>query len=224
MPGVTRLVLQHLFLRDDVAAEAADAEARPVERERRDDGVDARAIRQARVDDGLRFIDAAADLRNDLFDDVQQVRVVLEADLGLGELAVALDEDFVVAVDQDIADARLFEQRLQRAESEHFVEHLFDDLGLLGGGHGHALFVEQAFDDAADLGANAVLGNGGGALQIEDADQLAMDLRLQLEVAVGDAVGGGDAPPRAWTGRLGSHYFSRGRIRLQLYPEAKIYE
>jgi hypothetical protein len=47
-------------------------------------------------------------LRNDLFDDVEQVRVVLEADGGFGELAVALDEYLVVAVDQDIADAGLF--------------------------------------------------------------------------------------------------------------------
>ena len=78
MPGVSVLYCDHLVLRDDVAAEAADAEARPVERQRRNDGVDARAVRQARVDDGLRFVDAAAHLRDDLLDDVQQVRVVLE--------------------------------------------------------------------------------------------------------------------------------------------------
>ena len=101
--GRDRLVLHHLLLRDDVAAEAADAEARAVERQRRNDGVDARAVLQARVHDRLRFVDAPAHLRDDLLDDVQQVRVVLEADRGLGELAVALDEDLVVAVDQDVA-------------------------------------------------------------------------------------------------------------------------
>ena len=76
------LVLQHLLLRDDVAAETADAEARAVQRQRRNDGVHARAVLQARVHDRLRFIDAAAHLGDDLFDDVQQVRVVLEADRG----------------------------------------------------------------------------------------------------------------------------------------------
>ena len=101
--GRDRLVLHHFLLRDDVAAEAADAEAGAVERQRRNDGVDARAVLQARVHDRLRFIDAAAHLRDDLFDDVQQVRVVLEAHRGLGELAVALDEYLVVAVDQDVA-------------------------------------------------------------------------------------------------------------------------
>ena len=103
MPGVIGLVLQHLVLRDHVAAEAADAEARAIQRQRRNDGVDARAILQARVHDRLRFVDAAAHLRDDLLDDVQQVRVVLESDRGFGELAVALDEDLVVAVDQDVA-------------------------------------------------------------------------------------------------------------------------
>ena len=101
--GRDGLVLHHLVLRDDVPAEAADAETRAVERQRRNDGVDARAVGQARVHDGLRFVDAAAHLGDDLLDDVQQVRVVLEADRGFGELAVALDEDLVVAVDQDVA-------------------------------------------------------------------------------------------------------------------------
>ena len=76
-------------------------------------------------------------------------------------------------------------------EPQHLVEHLFDDLGLLGGGHGHALFVEQALHHAADLGADAVLGNRRGALQIEHADELAVDLRFQLEIAVGAARGDG---------------------------------
>ena len=63
MPRRHRLVLQHLLLRDDVAAEAADAEARSVQRQRRNDGVDARAIGQARVHDGLSFVDAPPHLR-----------------------------------------------------------------------------------------------------------------------------------------------------------------
>ena len=82
---------------------------------------------------------------------------------------------------------------LQRAEPEHLVEHFLDDLGLLGGGHGHALFVEQALHHAADLGADAVLRDRGDALQVQHADQLAVDLRLQLEIAVGGAVRDGGA-------------------------------
>ena len=97
---------------------------------------------------------------------------------------------------------------LQGAEAQDFVEHLFDDLGLLGGGHGDALFVEQALHDAADFGADAVLGNGGDALQVEHADQLAMDLRFQLEVAVGAAVGDGQSAAARGQGSIGSQVFS----------------
>ena len=73
--GRQRLVGDHLVGGDDVAAEAADAERWAVERQRRNDGVDARSVEQARIDDGLRFIDTPAHLRNDLLDDVQQVRI-----------------------------------------------------------------------------------------------------------------------------------------------------
>ena len=46
-----------------LGAEAADGEHRAVERERRDDGVDARAVGQARVDHRRRLVDAPADPR-----------------------------------------------------------------------------------------------------------------------------------------------------------------
>src|SRR5579883_642963 len=186
-----RLVLQHLLLGDHVASEAANAEARAVERQRRNDGIYARSVLQAGVDDRLCLVDAAAHLRDDLFDDVQQVRVVLEAHRRFREFAVALDEDFVIAIDQDVADTRFLQERLQRAETEHFVENFLDDLGLFGGGHGDALVVEQALDHASDFGAEPLFGNRRDALQVEHADELAMDFALQLEIAVGAAGGHG---------------------------------
>ena len=79
---------------------------------------------------------------------------------------------------------RLLEQRFERPQAQHFVEHLFDDAVLLGRGHGHALVFQQALHHAADFGAQPVLGKRGDALQIEHADQLAMDERLEFEVAV----------------------------------------
>ena len=75
------------------------------------------------------------------------------------QLAAALDVDLVVAVDQDVGDGGLLEQRFQRAQPKHFVEHFFDDPVLLGGGHRHALVFEQPLHHAADLGAHALLRN-----------------------------------------------------------------
>ena len=55
-----------------------DREQRAVDRQRRNDGVDARAVRQARVHHRRAVVDAPADAADDAVDDAQQVRVVLE--------------------------------------------------------------------------------------------------------------------------------------------------
>ena len=70
---------------------------------------------------------------------------------------------------------------------EHFVEHFLDHPVLLGRGHRHALVFEQTLDHAADFGAQAILGNGGNAFEVQHADQLAVNLALQLKGAVGGA-------------------------------------
>ena len=62
---------------------------------------------QARVHHRARLVDAAADRADDALDDLHQVRVVLEHDVGLLELAFALDVDLVEAVDQDVGDRRI---------------------------------------------------------------------------------------------------------------------
>ena len=143
-----------------MAAEPANAQAGSVQRQRRNDGVDARSVLKPRVDNRLRLVDAAAHLRDDLLDDVQQVRVVLEPHRGLRELSVSLDVNLVVAVHQNVGNAGLFEQRFERPQPQHFVQDFLHDLGLLGRGHGHALFVEQPLHHAADLGADPVFGDG----------------------------------------------------------------
>ena len=79
------------LMRVRVARELADRQRRPVQRERRDDRVDAAAVGQARVDHRRRLVDAAADLRDDLVDDPHDVRLVDEANVGALELAAALD-------------------------------------------------------------------------------------------------------------------------------------
>jgi hypothetical protein len=174
-----------------VAAEAADGECGAIEGEGGDDGVDAGAVEEAGVDDGLGLIDAAANLGDDLLDDVEEVAVVFEADGAEGEFAVAFDVDLVIAVDEDIGDGGFLEERLERTEAEDFIEDLFDHLVGFGGGHGNAFVFEEAFDDAADFGADAILGQGGDFFEVEDADELFMDFGLELEIAVGGAYGSG---------------------------------
>ena len=79
MPGVSALRSTRSGGISLSVRETADGKQRAVHRQRRNDGVDARAVAQARVHHGRRFVDAAAHLADDLVDDAQQVLVVAEA-------------------------------------------------------------------------------------------------------------------------------------------------
>ncbi len=86
--------------------EAADGDDGAIDRERRNDDVDARAVGETGVHHRRRFIDAAANSGDDLVDDVHEVHLVLEGDPGLFKDSGALDVDGVVRVDQDVVDGR----------------------------------------------------------------------------------------------------------------------
>ena len=76
--GGDALQLHQLIGGQRAGAEAADGQRGPIERQRRNDGVDARTIGQARIDHRRGFIDSAADTRHDAVDDLQQMAVVAE--------------------------------------------------------------------------------------------------------------------------------------------------
>jgi hypothetical protein len=95
--------------------ELADRDQRAVDGDRAHRDVDARAVEEARVAHRMRLVDPAADGGNDLVDDAQKMRFVLEAHAGRFELTAALDVDTFMSVDEDVVDARILEQRLERA-------------------------------------------------------------------------------------------------------------
>ena len=99
-----RLALDHVFGADPAGAKTPDRERRAVDRERRNDRVDARPVPQPRVDHRARLVDAAADGADDALDDLHQVAVVPEEDVGQFEPAVSLDVDLVEAIDEDVRD------------------------------------------------------------------------------------------------------------------------
>ena len=69
-------------------------------------------------------------MRNDLIDDPEQVPIVPECDAGQFQLTFALDIDLAASVDKDVRDGRVLEQRLQRSESEYFIQNLIGNLLL----------------------------------------------------------------------------------------------
>ena len=69
-----RLALHEVLRAEAIGSEPANRQHRTVERERRNDGVDTRAVQQTRVHHRARLVDAAADRADDPLDDPQQVR------------------------------------------------------------------------------------------------------------------------------------------------------
>ena len=127
--------------------------------------------------------------------------VVAELDVGLFQLAAALDVDLVRPVDQDIADRRVLEQHFQRPEAEGLVEHLVDEALAFHAVEQRVFGVAQAFDDQADFAAQRVAGQVADARQVELVDQFAVDEAFEfLEALVGLAVAA--APGRCRPCRL----------------------
>src|SRR5216683_822390 len=115
-----------------------------VDGRRPDDRVDAAAIGQARVDHRVKAVDVAPGRGDHAPDGLEQLVLVVETDLGLGEHAAALDEDLVGAVDHDLADRPVVEKRVERAVTDRGAK---DDVGerrLLCGVERDAVLGEEA--------------------------------------------------------------------------------
>ena len=122
-----RLAIDQILRADAIGAETANRQHGTVERERRNDRVDAGAVLQPGVDHRAGLVDAPSDHADDALDDPEQVRVVLEDDLRLFEAPFALDVHLIVPVDQDVRDVRILEQRFERPEAEDLVQNVGDE-------------------------------------------------------------------------------------------------
>ena len=180
-----RAELDQLVERELVLLELADGERGAVERERRHDHVDARAVRQARVADRRGFVDAPADLADDALADVEKLLVVAEADAGLLNLAGDFDVDRAGAVHHDVGDVVARQQRLERAVAEHVVADVVEQLFLLGDRHHDVLDRDDLVDDVADFLARGIGVEPRELREIDRLDQRAEDRALGLVVAFG---------------------------------------
>ncbi len=185
-----------------------------VDRQRRDDRVDAAAVGQAGVDHRRGFVDPPADRRDDLLDDPEQVPLVLEAHRRRLEHAVALDEHAVVAVDQDVGDRRVLEQRLERPEAEQFVEHVVDQLLALGMVERVVLLGQLLEDDVADFVLDLLARHGFERGQVDEVEQalVQLDLEVGVQLVLGEGAGiAGRYQPALFLGPLG-YFLGRNLI------------
>ena len=123
--------------------------------------------------------------------------VVEEARVDALELAGPFDVDLVRAVDHDLGDGLVLEERLDRAEAGDVVDHLVHELlALLAGDRQVALF-DHPVDDPLHLGGD-VLG-----LRIHEVAERGDDLALEPQPDVPDLLAA-PGPARGWAGAAGA--------------------
>ncbi len=137
---------------------------------------------QAGIDHGRRLIDAATDAGDDAVDDLHEVLVVFERQPGDFQFAGALDVDAVEAVDENVGDGRILEERFERAEAENFVENLARQLLALGKAERHGLAVDRTADEDKNFFARGIAGGAAEFFEVETVEDLAMQVRLDLLV------------------------------------------
>ena len=119
-----RLICQQVIFSNGDVPETTNRHVRAINGQRRDDHVHTGAIGQAGIHHRRRFIDTTADRRNNLVNDVHQVRIILEHDLGLFELAPSLDVNLLGSINEDVSDCGILQQRLQRTQTKDLVQNL----------------------------------------------------------------------------------------------------
>ena len=179
----------------------------PDQRQRRDDRVDPGAVGQAGVDHRRRLVDAAADRGDDPVDDPHDVVVVLEDHVGQLQLAGALDVDLARAVDHDLGDALVAQERLERPEADDLVGDLLEHPDALGAGQGEAFLVDDLAEDLFDLAPDLDL-VGQVELGIQVLDDPALDPELDVPERLPDGTLGheplGRRCRRGWPGAPGA--------------------
>ena len=103
-----------------------------------------------------------------------------------------------MAVDQDVGDRRILEQRLERPEAEQLVEHVADQLLALGMVERVVLLGQLFGDDVADFSLDLLARHLLERLQVDEVEQplVKLDLELGMLVALGERTGvaDGDEP------------------------------
>jgi hypothetical protein len=180
--------LEHLGRRRAETDEVVDGERRrrelsdgddgTDERERLDDRVHAGAVGQPGVHSRARLVDAPSERADDAVDDPHHVLVVEERAVDALDLAAALDVDVVRPVDHDLGDGLVVEQRLERPEARHVVDHLVDKGQPFVARDGEAVLGDHPVHEPADLQAD--IGRRDVDQRVEFADHLGLEAQPDL--------------------------------------------
>src|SRR5262249_30180632 len=133
-----------------LAEEATNGDGRSIRRRGRQDGFDARAVREASLEDGPLLVDVFPHELRRVAQRGDERLAGLEASLGKLQLSLALDEDLRWSVDHDVAHRRVLQERPDG--SQELEQRLGEDFA---GNHG-TTFSSEPFASSAcvPVGAN----------------------------------------------------------------------
>ena len=118
------VLLRHVPEAHPAHDETPDRDGGAIERQRRNDDVDARAVREARIDHRARFVDPASHPTGDPLRDVKQVLPVAEPHVDPFQPAAPLDIHRLHAVDEYVGDLRVEKQRFDGTQPLDVVHEL----------------------------------------------------------------------------------------------------
>ncbi len=98
------------------------------------------------------------------------------------ELPSALHEHVLVGVDENIADARVAQERLEWPEAEDLVHQLAEQHVAFAEAERHPLFGQQLADERTNLAFSAGPIGLGQGLEVQPVQQLLVNNGFQLDV------------------------------------------
>ena len=116
-----RAELNQVIHRQPLDRELTYRQARPLDGQRRDDGVDARTVVQASIDKRLALVDPPPDLGHDPLDDRLSYFLRDKPSPRLLDNALILDVNLIALDDHDFADCRRSQQVLKRPKAENNI-------------------------------------------------------------------------------------------------------
>ncbi len=117
--------------------------------------------------------------------------LVAEPHGGAFEEAPPLDEHVIRAVHQDIADRRIGQQRLERAEAQNLVEQVLDQKLKYRGGHDPSAILKIAGGECGDLAAQVRAAHLVDDGEVQLLEQQVVQRALERGLSLGHRRGSG---------------------------------
>src|SRR5882724_5856695 len=116
--------------------------------------------------------------------------IVFEGDVCKHELAVSLDEDPSIGVDQNVGNRRISQQRLERSEAEELMLDIIHQSLSFSGRKRHCFLGQHTFGESRDFRMNLLRRKRRKLRQVHPVYQGAMKpgfylLKTMLAVALG---------------------------------------